>query len=109
MDAKVVLVVEAAFVIPVTEPVVSNFFRDRRRVFAEVACDVLEGSSFDQLLLDVFSIFQREVFLVAGNVFAHDRSFPCCQKEGFIIPWEYEKVKSTCAELKSTTAQRSGI
>jgi hypothetical protein len=61
-----VLVVEAAFVIPVTEPVVSNFFRDRRRVFAEVACDVLEGSSFDQLLLDVFSIFQREVFWLPG-------------------------------------------
>lgn len=43
--------------------------------------DVLKGKPLIQRVFNKNTIPQREMLLVARNIFTHKISFPCCQKE----------------------------
>lgn len=72
VDTEVMRVVKTAFVIPVTEPVPSDFFRDRCWILAKISGDILKGIATVKGLLNVFTIFKSQMLLITGDVFTHD-------------------------------------
>lgn len=53
MDAEVVCIEKRIFVIPVTETVLFDFFRNGRGILAQEACDVLKRGSCGKFLFNV--------------------------------------------------------
>lgn len=72
VDTKVMRVVKTAFMIPVTEPVPSDFLRDRCGILAKISGDILKGIAGVEGLFNVFTIFKSQMLLVTGDVFAHN-------------------------------------
>lgn len=82
VDTEVFCVIKGTLVIPVRNPVSFDLLRDSSRVLAQIPCNILEGESFVQRILDVNTVFKSQVFLVSRNQFTHSSSsIYCCQME----------------------------
>ena len=58
VDTKVFGVIKGPFVIPVGQAVRFHLFGDGSGILTEEACDILKGSAFGKLVLDVDTIIQ---------------------------------------------------
>ena len=66
---EVLFVDERALVVPVRISMEADFLGDRSRILTKESGDVLQGGAVVELILDVFTIIERQVFMVAGNTF----------------------------------------
>ncbi len=58
-----------------------DFLREGSWILAQIFSYIFKEIAFVQRILDVDTVLQDKVFLVAGNMFTHKISVYCCQKE----------------------------
>ena len=58
-------------VLPLREAVQTDLFGDRSGILAKEACDIFQRGTVVELFLNVFSVIEGQVFMVAGNKIRH--------------------------------------
>lgn len=84
--AEVMRIVEGAFMVPVGKPVVFDFPGYRGRILAQIAGDLLEGTSFVQRVFNEDPVFECQMFLVTGYKSAHICFLPLLSEGDMNIP-----------------------
>ena len=84
--AEVMCIVEGTFMVPVGKPVVFDFPGDCGRILAQIAGDLLEGTSFVQRVFNEDPVFECQMFLVTGYKSAHICFLPLLSEGDMNIP-----------------------
>lgn len=49
----------------------ADFLGNRRRILAEESGDIRQGRAMVELIFDVFTVIERQMFMVTGSKFRH--------------------------------------